>query len=176
MNIENSYIIPIKVDSYKDLFYEFDFSLIENRDLRDDIDSFISNKVLDLKQNKNTNVILEIYIPYNSKNVEEEILAIQAIENFYDSKSDMDKFIINTGKKRLLYYLFLSAMFFMAWYFIQNFLITLGSNLIASIFDTCATVVLWQAITLVFIERKNYNIKRDVNKIFSDMKIQFKYI
>ncbi|MCR8743805.1 hypothetical protein [Romboutsia lituseburensis] len=65
MNIENSYIIPIKVDSYKDLFYEFDFSSIENRDLRDDIDSFISNKVLDLNQNKNTTAILEIYLSYN---------------------------------------------------------------------------------------------------------------
>lgn len=173
MQSNNSYVIKIKVNNYKDLFYDFDFTSIDNRVLRDDIDTFIVNKAIDMHKSKKYKASLEVYLPKSNLCSTSENLAIESINTYYESKIEKDKITINAAKKRLLYYLLLSFSISVLWYILDNFL---GIIFLGKLLDTSATVVLWQATTILFIESKNYSVTRKVNKIFNDMEITFKYI
>lgn len=173
MKATNNYIIKIKVKDYKDLFYDFDFTSIDNRVLRDDIDTFIMNKAIDMHKARKYNAALEVYLPKSSFCSHSENLAIESINNYYESKIEMDIITINTAKKRLLYYLLLSFSISILWYVLDNYF---GIIFLGKLLDTSATVVLWQATTILFIESKNYSVTRKVNRIFNDMEIKFKYL
>lgn len=164
--------IPLKFDSYEDIFYEFDYRTLDMKDVSDDVDSFITSQVSDLITLKNFSIVLEIYLPKSVFNEEKENLTSQGIDNYYDSKITFDNNLSKMGLRRLLYYFIVSTLFFILWYFAQDFF---GDTFLTIAFDTAGTVILWQAMTLIFIERKNHNVNKGINKLFSEMKIVFKY-
>ncbi|MEG0308039.1 MAG: hypothetical protein RR636_08860 [Clostridium sp.] len=173
MKINNNYIIKIKVDNYENLFYDFDFAPINDRDLRDDIDTFILDKAIDIHKSKKHNVSLEIYLPKTNSSAKTEALALEGIYNYYNSKIEIDNITLKAGRKRLVYYILLSFSISILLYISNKFF---HGKIISTILDTSATVILWQAVSLIFIESKNYSVKRNINRIFSDMKVYFKYI
>lgn len=171
--MENTYLIKVKFDNYEDMFYEFDYRPLNKRDISDEVNTFIMSQVEDLSNLKNLNVILEIYIP-NSRYCEKtELQTLQGIKNYYTSKIEFTDNISKIGLRRLGYYFLIFIIFFILWYISQK---VNGDKLMTTMFDTTATVILWQAITLIFIERKNHNLNKKVNQLFLEMNIKFKYI
>ncbi|MBP3916006.1 hypothetical protein, partial [Clostridium sp.] len=51
-----------------------------------------------------------------------------------------------------------------------------GESLLTSLLNSGGTVLLWEVMSLIFIENKNFKYKLRVNKKLSDMDIVFKYI
>lgn len=164
--------IHLKFDSYDDIFYEFDYRSIDLKDVSDDVDSFITSQISDLINLKELSIVLEINLPKTVYDEEQEKLTSTGIDNYYDSKITLDNKISKMGLRRLLYYFTVSSLFFILWFYTQG---ALGDTFLTGIFDTAGTVILWQAMTLIFIERKNHNINKRINKLFSEMKIVFKY-
>ena len=59
------------------------------------------------------------------------------------------------------------------WYIIKSYK---GESLLTSLLNSGGTVLLWQIMTLIFIEGKNFRYKLRINKKLSNMTIVFKYI
>lgn len=166
------YTISIIFGNYEELFYEFDYRPLNNRDLSEELDTFILSRATDLSSVKNTAISLEINLPKSVYSKEREVLTYEGISNHYDSKIEWDKKLTKIAIKRLTYYFTISMSLFIFWYFSQSIL---ENSILSVLLDTGATVVLWQIMTVLFIERKDYNLKKNLNKLFSQMDIKFKY-
>ena len=66
-----------------------------------------------------------------------------------------------------------AAILLSCWYFIKN---AKGESLLTSLLNSGGTVLLWEVMTLIFIESKNFKYKVRVNKKLSNMDIVFRYI
>ena len=77
------------------------------------------------------------------------------------------------GIIRIGYYMIAAAILLTFWYIIKNFK---GESLLTSLLNSGGTVLLWEVMSLIFIESKNFKIKVNINKKLSKMNIVFKYI
>ena len=70
--------------------------------------------------------------------------------------------------------LYISALILLTcWFYIKTYY---GESLLTSLLDSGGTVLLWEVMSLIFIESKNFKIKVNINKKLSKMNIVFKYI
>ena len=77
------------------------------------------------------------------------------------------------GVIRICYYIIAAAILLSCWYVIKN---SKGESLLTSLLNSGGTVLLWETMTLIFIESKNFKYKVRVNKKLSNMDIVFRYI
>ena len=166
--------IPIKVDSYEELFREFDYRDVEERSVNDDLDGWIKEYILRVPYKlKDIYVELEINMPLQVKDENKEEVSRISIINSYKEFLDREKKLSVMGIIRIGYYMIAAAILLTFWYNIKNFK---GESLLTSLLNSGGTVLLWEVMSLIFIENKNFKYKLRVNKKLSDMDIVFKYI
>lgn len=166
--------IPIKIDDYEHLFNELDYRELHERELRDDIDSFIDMSVL--KGNKKLREIkfeLIIYLPEAVKDDKKEEITKMGIINYYKSTLQYQKTLKKLGIKRIIYYAFSALILLISWYYVLKFK---SESFISSLLNAGATVLLWEIMSLIFIERKNAKDRYIMDRKLSNMKIIFRYI
>ena len=170
---DNIYKIPIKVDDYDSLFNEFDFSDLSERDLNEDIDDLIDKYILKCpKKIKHLTFELIISLPKEVKNPEKEIAVEKGIYNYYKGYLTYQKRLTFTGIKRIAYYMFSAFILLSVWYLIRQIN---GDSLVLSLLNSGGTVLLWEVMSLIFIERKNANDKANLKRKLMKMKITFRY-
>lgn len=174
--IEDSDIlkIPIKINEYDELFNELDYRKLENRQINKDIDSFIDDTILrSNKKIKDIFIELIIYMPSNVKDEYKQIHSQEGILNYYKGYFEHKKVLNMLGIKRIIYYVICSLILLIAWYYVSKYK---GESFITSLLNAGGTVLLWEIMSLIFIERRNSLDKAQINKKISNMKIIFKYI
>ena len=77
------------------------------------------------------------------------------------------------GIRRIIYYIIAATILLTGWYIIKN---SRGESLLTSLLDSGGTVLLWEVMSLIFIEGKNFKYKVRVNKKLANMNIVFRYI
>ena len=168
------YTIPIKVDSYEELFREFDYREVKERSINADLDGWIQEYILRVPYKlKDIYVELEINMPLQVKDENKEEVSRISIINSYKEFLDREKKLSVMGIIRIGYYMIAAAILLTFWYNIKNFK---GESLLTSLLNSGGTVLLWEVMSLIFIEHKNFKYKLRVNKKLSDMDIVFKYI
>ena len=168
------YTIPIKVDSYEELFREFDYREVKERSINADLDGWIQEYILRVPYKlKDIYVELEINMPLQVKDENKEEVSRISIINSYKEFLDREKKLSVMGIIRIGYYMIAAAILLTFWYIIKNFK---GESLLTSLLNSGGTVLLWEVMSLIFIENKNFKYKLRVNKKLSDMDIVFKYI
>ncbi len=172
MNPKNIKIIPIKVSNYSELFYDFDYNKLENRKLRDDIDTFILEEFKNIRYHTKINLKLEVNIPESEYSLEKEKSSLRAINKYYKSKIDFDNKMKKLAVARITSYIITSVLLSILWYYVNT---KRGDIFLSTILDTAATVVLWQVMSVIFIESKNYKLNSQVNKILGNIEVIFKY-
>lgn len=166
--------IPIKVDSYEELFREFDYREVKERSINADLDGWIQEYILRVPYKlKDIYVELEINMPLQVKDENKEEVSRISIINSYKEFLDREKKLSVMGIIRIGYYMIAAAILLTFWYIIKNFK---GESLLTSLLNSGGTVLLWEVMSLIFIENKNFKYKLRVNKKLSDMDIVFKYI
>ena len=168
------YTIPIKVDSYEELFREFDYREVKERSINADLDGWIQEYILRVPYKlKDIYVELEINMPLQVKDENKEEVSRISIINSYKEFLDREKKLSVMGIIRIGYYMIAAAILLTFWYNIKNFK---GESLLTSLLNSGGTVLLWEVMSLISIENKNFKYKLRVNKKLSDMDIVFKYI
>lgn len=102
----------------------------------------------------------------------EEISKIGII-NSYKSFFILEKKLSLMGIRRIVYYIFSSLILLSCWYFIEKHN---GESLLTSLLNSGGTVLLWEVMSLILIEGKNFKYKVRVNKKLSNIDIIFRYL
>ena len=166
--------IPIKVDYYEGLFREFDYRDVEYRCINEDLDGWLQEYIFRLPYKlKDINVELEINMPLEVRDENKEEMSKVGIINSYKEFLEREKKLSIMGVIRIGYYMITAAILLSCWYIIKT---SKGESLLTSLLNSGGTVLLWQIMTLIFIESKNFKIKVNINKKLSKMNIVFKYI
>ena len=95
------------------------------------------------------------------------------IINSYKEFLEREKKLSIMGVIRIGYYMITAAILLSCWYIIKT---SKGESLLTSLLNSGGTVLLWQIMTLIFIEGRNFRYKLRINKKLSNMNIVFKYI
>ena len=162
--------IPIQVESYEELFNEFDGNILEKRLLRDDINDFIYEYFKTMAEVDA--LYLEISLPQRIYDEEKEAAVFKAIPYYYDSKLKFEGKIVNTGIRRIIYYMLMSVILFIAWFYLRKIG---GETLLTTALNAGANVLLWQVMTLIFIEGKNFQLNYKLLKRLYHLEIVFTY-
>ena len=166
--------IPIKVDSYEELFREFDYRDVKDRSINADLDGWIQEYILRIPYKlRKIYVELEVNMPAEVKDENKEEVSKVSIINSYKEFLAREKKLSIMGVIRIGYYMITATILLSCWYVIKN---SKGESLLTSLLNSGGTVLLWQVATLIFIEGKNFKYKVRINKKLSDMDIVFKYI
>lgn len=168
------YTIPIKVDSYEELFREFDYRDVKDRSINADLDGWLKEYILRVPYKlKNIYIELVINMPAQARDENKEKVSKISIISSYKEFLNREKKLSIMGVMRIFYYIIAATILLSCWYFIKN---AKGESLLTSILDSGGTVLLWEVMTLIFIEGKNFKYKVRINKKLSNMNIVFKYI
>ena len=119
------------------------------------------------------NVELEINMPLEVRDENKEEMSKVGIINSYKEFLEREKKLSIMGVIRIGYYMITAAILLSCWYIIKT---SKGESLLTSLLNSGGTVLLWQIMTLIFIEGKNFRYKLRINKKLSNMNIVFKYI
>ena len=166
--------IPIKVDSYEELFREFDYRDVKDRSINADLDGWIQEYILRIPYKlRKIYVELEVNMPAEVKDKSKEEVSKVSIINSYREFLAREKKLSFMGVIRICYYIIAAAILLSCWYVIKN---SKGESLLTSLLNSGGTVLLWETMTLIFIESKNFKYKVRVNKKLSNMDIVFRYI
>lgn len=166
--------IPIKIDSYEELFREFDYRDVKDRSINADLDGWIQEYILRVPYKlRKIYVELEVNMPAEVKDKSKEEVSKVSIINSYREFLAREKKLSFMGVIRICYYIIAAAILLSCWYVIKN---SKGESLLTSLLNSGGTVLLWETMTLIFIESKNFKYKVRVNKKLSNMDIVFRYI
>lgn len=166
--------IPIKVDYYEQLFREFDYRNDYDRCINEDLNGWLQEYIFRQPHKLNhINVELEINMPLEVRDENKEESSKVSIINSYKEFLKREVKIINMSVIRIGYYMITAAVLLSCWYIIKT---NIGESLLTSLLNSGGTVLLWQIMTLIFIEGKNFRYKVRINKKLSNMTIVFRYI
>ena len=166
--------IPIKVNSYEELFREFDYRDVKDRSINADLDGWIQEYILRVPYKlRKIYVELEVNMPAEVKDKNKEEVSKVSIINSYREFLAREKKLSFMGVIRICYYIIAATILLSCWYVIKN---SKGESLLTSLLNSGGTVLLWETMTLIFIESKNFKYKARVNKKLSNMDIVFRYI
>ena len=112
-------------------------------------------------------------MPAEVKDKNKEEVSKVSIINSYREFLAREKKLSFMGVIRICYYIIAAAILLSCWYVIKN---SKGESLLTSLLNSGGTVLLWETMTLIFIESKNFKYKVRVNKKLSNMDIVFRYI
>lgn len=171
---KNEYKIPIKINSYEDLFVEFDYRNVEDRSINKELDEWIKEYILRIPHKlKDINIELEINMPIEMKDEKKEETSKISLLNSYKDFLKREEKLSFMGVRRIIYYMIVAATLLSLWYFIKT---NKGESLLTSLLNSGGTVLMWEVMSLIFIQGKNFNYTFRMNKKLSNMNIVFKYI
>src|SRR3990167_4829091 len=114
---EKAYIIDVSLDSYDDIYDEWDPSPFKKRDIEDEFDDFIRDSSSDIPIKYK--LIIELFLPASERNTMKEKLLLQAYDNFYRFNLRRAKKEKQALQKKAVNYLVLALSFLFFGYFYE---------------------------------------------------------
>ncbi|MGL5152746.1 MAG: hypothetical protein ACRC7N_19495 [Clostridium sp.] len=166
--------IPVKVERYEELFNIYDNRTLDKREFNSDIDELINKSILSSQRKiKDTRINLEVYVVNDIHQSDIEELVKKGIYNHYEGYFNYIDKVNVIGIKRISYYLISAIILLGAWSYVNK---NMGTNFIGALLNAGGTVLLWEIMSMVFIQRKNLKDKSMLKKKMLNMKVDFKYI
>lgn len=168
------YIIEIGIDDYKDIFNSWDSSSYTIRDLDTSLKDFLvkCSKDISIKHK----VILRFNLATKKRDMAMEKLLEQGIRNYflYSLYNIKNELTINT--KRSIYYLLTSIIFVvLSFYFQSTKSDSIFEEILLLSISIGSWIFLWEAFSIVFLQRKEILKKRKQYKRLLHSPIIFKY-
>ena len=105
-------------------------------------------------------------------NCAKENLSVEGIQNYYQSFSNYENQIRRLSILRLIYYVLTALIFFIVNYYLQ---IYYPETFLNTLIDTSASVILWQASTMIFIDSKDFKLNKKLNELLSHVSVTYTY-
>lgn len=167
----NAYIIPIWLDSYDDVFDDWDPSPFKMRDIEDEFLDFLWDSVEDIP--KRDEIIFEFFIPAALKNSQKEQILVSALKHHFDYMA-----IRNEKKRRkehleAMKYFVLGIIFFIIAYMGPFKSDTLMVRIMEDGLFVGGWVFMWETFSNLFIESREFNEERAIIKRFMKANVRF---
>jgi hypothetical protein len=173
----NTCYIDVEIDFYRELYNEWDFSPITNRDLDEELFEFLEASVEDISSKYNVCIVFNI--PENLKDTEKEEKSIQGFKNYFNyeirkQNNHIRKYAnkaITSGVYGMLFLFagYQATAFLDAHEFYSNF-IFLAEGLIIG-----GWVFGWELISIIFYKSEELFEQRKILERLRDAKIEFNY-
>lgn len=81
---KKTYHIDIQLDTYRDVYSEWDYSPLVNRDLDEDLLEYLMSCSYEIPRNRE--IVIDFFLPVHIYNVERENRSIEGIHNYFNYK------------------------------------------------------------------------------------------
>lgn len=170
-NEEGRYIIPIKLNSYEDVYDELDFRDNEYRKLNMNIHDFIKDVYEEIAWSEDLEILF--VLPETIRSHEKEKKVTRSFESYYERKIKFKKRKAKTAGFRILKYLGIAAISLILWVILSK---TSETKIIQELLNIIATVLLWQVVSMIFVESSILKLSKDITEKIYGSKISFTYI
>jgi hypothetical protein len=173
----NTCYIDVEIDFYRELYNEWDFSPITNRDLDEELFEFLESSVEDIS--RKYNVCICFNIPENLKDTEKEEKSIQGFKNYFNYEIRKQNNLIRKEANKAI----TSGIYGMIFLFSGSWATAfLETHEMLSAFSFLAEGLIiggwvfgWELISIIFYKsevlfEERYNLER-----LRDAKIEFNY-
>ena len=145
----NAYFIEVSLDTYDEVYDDWDPSPFKRRDIEDEFNDYIYNSSEDIPLNYNIGIVL--HLPIIKKDTKKENMLISAIRSYYTYEVER----VNKRKRNLfrrtLSYLIMSILLLSAGYFFVNNSEMVILNVLHEGILIGGWVFLWEFFTNIFI-------------------------
>jgi hypothetical protein len=170
---EDSYIIDVSLDSYDDVYDEWDPSPFKKRDIEDEFDDFIRDSSSDIPLKYG--LVIKLYLPLQVKDENKERILKEAYDNFYRFQFNRAKKLQQEIIRKIVNNLVLAILFL----FLGYFSYPQGENIVFLIMKEGifigGWVFLWEVFTLMFVALKEHNREIKMINRLIDASIRFIY-
>lgn len=167
----NAYIIQIWLDSYDDVFDDWDPSPFKLRDIEDEFLDFIWDSVEDIP--KRDKIVFEFGIPSAQRNVLKEHTLISALKHQFDYMLTRNERKRRHEQLEAIKYFLLGIFFFIVAYMGPFKSETLLITILEDGLFVGGWVFMWETFSNVFIESRELNEERSIIKRFMQAEVRF---
>jgi hypothetical protein len=170
----SAYMIEVSLDTYDEIYDDWDPSPFKKRDIEDEFNDFVINASQDIPLN--FEIIIVLYLPLPRKDSQKETTLISAYKNYYAYALErLNKTKSNLYKKIIYYLLF--SVFLLS---IGTFFFREDQNLFISVLHEGVFiggwVFLWEFFTNIFITRRELQEEYRLYKRLYQSDIKFIYL
>jgi hypothetical protein len=168
-----TYLIEVSLDSYDDVYDDWDPSPFKKRDIEDEFNDFIVNSSEDIPLNLDIAIVL--YLPMPKKDEKKEAALLSAYKNYYGyalERRDRNKANLH-GK--IFFYLLLSILLLTTGYFFFRGEQTVFFKVLHEGIFIGGWVFLWEFFTSIFITRRELQRQYRLYKRLYQAQIRFIY-
>lgn len=147
---KNAYIIEVDLDSYGELFNEWDFAPYGKKDLEPDLIIYLEDCVSDIPLKYN--IIIRMHLPEGIEDTDKEKGVIKGIRNYYKFMVAIEKRSIQNTRKKAFENSLLSMVFLMTAYLMDQKDLVLWSKVIQEGILVGGWVFAWETFSKIFFE------------------------
>ena len=173
----NGFVIDIALDSYTDIFNEYDPSPFKKRDLNPELLDYLEDCSTDIPLKYP--IVIQFNLPKENHDLMKETKIKDGFKSYYSflsfsAEKEYKKLIIQNIYNVLISIFLLLAGLTLEFYFSNiDFLFT---SILSNVIVIGGWVFMWQAITMIVFERKSYKEKYLKYKRFTKAPIKFNAI
>jgi len=168
------FIIDIALDSYQELFNDWDASPTWKKDLDPDLAKYLETSSYDIPRKNSLRINFVLPHEYEIKKSEERVL--RGINNHFKSELYFTRVELRYIFRKILVFILLGFTFITAAYFVQNqSSISFGFDILVEGFFIGGWVLLWEAFSLFFFSMYALRRKKDMYLRFLVSRIIFTY-
>lgn len=169
-----TFIIDIALDSYQELFNDWDASPTWKKDLDPDLVKYLETSSYDIPRKKN--IQINFFLPLEIEMQKNEDKAMRGINNYFMSELYFTRVELKYNLRKILAYIVLGFTFITTAYFIQNLTsIPFGFDILVEGVFIGGWVLLWEAFSLFFFSMYALRRKKRMYIRFLNSKILFSY-
>jgi len=162
-SIKKSYNIDISIDFYSDLYNEWDYSPLNNRDIDEDLYNFLKDCAYEIPLK--SNIIINFYLPKNLKEIEREKRSLIGFNNYLTYSIRKQKNIRKNMIKNTLLYAIIGSLLLVSSLLLQNFLTkSFLQELLPQGLIIGGWVLIWEIFSIIFFQINVINTEIKTNK------------
>jgi hypothetical protein len=173
----NTSYIDIEIDFYRELYNEWDFSPITNRDLDEELFEFLESCVEDIP--KKHNICIVFNIPEKLKDAEKEEKSVQGFLNYFNYEiRKQNNHIRTVGNQAIECGIYgLIFLFIGTWFsnFLDNQETFMNLSFLAEGLIIGGWVFGWRLVEIIFFKSKELFDQKTILERLKDAKITFNY-
>lgn len=172
--ITGNYIIEVALDKYTDVFNDWDYASYKKRDMDPELAYFLEDCADDIPGKYGLDICF--YIPKEIKDKRREEVIVVGIKTYYSFYLHSELKVLRATYKRIFLYILTSFLILLT----KMFLVSVSKptvlfNTISESMNIGGWVFLWEALSLVFINRSDSIENTEKYKRFVNSNIYFKY-
>lgn len=174
-NKDNTVFIDVRIDFYREIYNEWDFSPMVNRDLDDELFEYIESSAEEIP--KKYSLCIVFNIPEKIKNPEKEEKSIVGLQNFFKYKIRRIKIEQKKNFRNAGIYGFFGLILIFIGYFMKraSFGIPFIDVVIEGFFIG-GWVLFWELFSSIFFKNNNINRRKRIFARLMKSKIIYHYI